>query len=52
VVERDLRAVSISFANTIFHRDRKNREGIMKVLSLPALSGSWQRSFQELLHTV
>jgi MOSC domain-containing protein YiiM len=50
VVERDIRAVSITFANTIFHRDRKNREGIMKVLSLPALSESWQRSFQELLH--
>ena len=52
VVERDLRAVSITFANTIFHHDRKNREGIMKILSLPALSESWQRSFQELLHTV
>jgi MOSC domain-containing protein YiiM len=50
VVERDLRAVSITFANTVFHRDRKNREGIMKVLSLPALSESWQRSFEELLH--
>jgi len=50
VVERDLRAVSITFANTILHRDSKDREGIMRVLSLTALSESWQRFFQELLH--
>jgi MOSC domain-containing protein YiiM len=51
LVEQDPRGVTIAFANHIFHHDRKNREGIMKVLSLPALSGSWQRSFHALLHT-
>jgi len=39
----------IAFANNVFHRDRKDRDGIMRVLSLPALSESWQRSFRELL---
>jgi MOSC domain-containing protein YiiM len=51
LVERDPRSVSIAFANHIFHHDRRDREGIKKVLSLPALSASWQRSFHELLHT-
>ena len=48
LMERDLRGVSIAFANNIFHHDRTNRDGIEKVLAVPALSGSWQRSFQEL----
>jgi MOSC domain-containing protein YiiM len=47
-MERDSRGVSIAFANQIFHHDRTNRVGIEKVLAVPALSGSWQRSFQEL----
>jgi MOSC domain-containing protein YiiM len=51
VVERDPGAVSIAFANTIFHHNRKDREGIMKVIAIPALSESWQRSFRELLQT-
>jgi len=50
LVEQDPRCVTIAFANHIFHHDRRDDEGIMKVLSIPALSGSWQRSFQELLH--
>lgn len=48
LIEPDPRRVSITFANHIFHHDRKNREGIEKVLAVPALSGSWQKSFQEL----
>jgi MOSC domain-containing protein YiiM len=51
VVERDRGAVSITFANTVFHHNRKDREGILKVLAIPALSESWQRSFRELLQT-
>lgn len=46
--ERDPHEVSISFANYIFHHDRKNRNGIEKILAVPALSGAWQRSLQEL----
>jgi MOSC domain-containing protein YiiM len=48
LIERDPRSVSIAFANQIFHHDRTNRDGIEKVLAVPALSLSWQRSFQEL----
>ena len=48
LIERDTRAVSVAFANHIYHHDRKNREGIEKVLSVPALSESWQKSFLEL----
>ncbi len=46
--ERDSHKVSIAFANYIFHHDRKNRNGITKILAVPALSGAWQRSLQEL----
>jgi len=46
--ERDLRTVTVSFANQTYHHDRKNRDAIEKVLAVPALSASWQKSFQEL----
>ncbi len=47
-VEQDPRRVSIAFANRIYHHERRNREGIKKVLAVPALSESWQKSFLEL----
>jgi MOSC domain-containing protein YiiM len=46
--ERDPHQISIAYANHIFHHDRDNCEGIEKILAVPALSGSWQRSLQEL----
>ena len=46
---QDPRKVSVAFANQIYYRDRKNREGIERVLSVPALSESWRKTFQELL---
>lgn len=49
LIEQDRRGITVSFANRIFHHDRRNREGIEKVLAVPALSDSWQRSFRELL---
>jgi len=49
LVEQDIRQVSISYANRIWYDDRKNREGIEKVLSVPALSEAWRKSFLELL---
>jgi MOSC domain-containing protein YiiM len=49
LIERDGRGVTVSYANEIFHHDRRNRAGLEKVLSVPALSDSWQRSFRELL---
>jgi len=48
LVEQDSRKISISFANTIWYHDRKNREAIEKVLSVPALSEAWRKSFLEL----
>ena len=46
--EKDPRKVTVLFASHTFHLDRKNCEAIEKVLSVPALSASWQKSFQEL----
>lgn len=46
--ERDPRSVTVSFASNIYHHDRKNCAAIEKVLTVPALSESWQKSFQEL----
>lgn len=46
--ENDPHGVTISFASHTFHHDRKNCEAIEKVLAVPALSASWQKSFQEL----
>jgi len=49
LIEQDTRGVTVAFANRIFHHDRKNHAGLEKVLSVPALSDSWRRSFRELL---
>ena len=46
--ERDPQSISVSFASHTFHHDKKNCEAIEKVLAVPALSASWQKSFQEL----
>ncbi len=48
LLERDPRGVTVAYANTVYHHDRKNREGIERVLAVPALSASWQQSFREL----
>jgi MOSC domain-containing protein YiiM len=48
LVQKDPNQTSVAFANNIFHYDRKNREGIDRVLAIPALSEAWQRSLQRL----
>ncbi len=48
LVEEDFNKITISFANHIFHQDKKNCEGVEKVLAVKTLSESWQRSFGEL----
>lgn len=48
LMERDSSNITISFANNILHHDKKNCNGIEKVLAVPALSESWQKSFQTL----
>jgi MOSC domain-containing protein YiiM len=52
LIEQDQCRVSIAFANRVYHHDRKNREGIEKVLAVSALSASWQKSFRELMDQV
>jgi MOSC domain-containing protein YiiM len=46
--KKDPHRITVSFANHTFHHDRKNCEAVEKVLAVPALSASWQKSFQEL----
>jgi MOSC domain-containing protein YiiM len=46
--ERDAHNITVSFANRIYHHDRNNYEGIEKVIAVPALSASWQQSFQKM----
>lgn len=46
--ERDPQNVTVSFANTTFHHDKKNCEAIERVLALPSLSESWRVSFLKL----
>jgi len=46
--EKDRHGITLSFANRIYHRDRKNREGIEKVLTVKALSATWRASFMKL----
>lgn len=48
LTKRDPLRISVSFANHTYHHDRKNCNAIEKVLAVPALSASWQKSFQEL----
>jgi len=46
--ESDCYGITVSFANRIYHHDRRNREGIEKVLAIKALSASWRDSFLKL----
>lgn len=48
LAERDPLGVSVDFANRILHHDRRNREGIGRVLAVDALSASWRESFTKL----
>lgn len=48
LTERDRHGITVSFANKVYHHDRKNREGIEKVLAVEALSASWRESFIKL----
>lgn len=41
--------ISVAFANQIMHHDRKNKDGLARILHVSALSQSWQASLQELL---
>jgi MOSC domain-containing protein YiiM len=52
IAEQDPHGVTVDFANRIWYQERGNREGIKRVLSVPALSVAWQKSFKELLQRV
>ena len=49
LTERDPLSITVAFANHIYHHDNGNCEGLKKVLEVPALSESWQRSFRALI---
>jgi MOSC domain-containing protein YiiM len=49
--ERDHPHITVSFANHIYHHDKKNCEAIKEVLAVQALSASWRQSFQKLKET-
>lgn len=48
IKEMDPLKVTVAFANHTYHHDRSNCGAIEKVLAVPALSASWQKSFLEL----
>lgn len=47
--QRNTHNITVSFANYVFHHNKHNREMIMQVLAVEALSGSWRQSFLKLL---
>lgn len=47
--ERDPRGITVAFASRTYHHAKDDRDAIRKILAVPALSASWQRSFQELI---
>lgn len=46
--KKDPHGITVSFANRIYHHERKNVGAIEKVLAVPSLSESWCHSFLEL----
>lgn len=48
LMERDRHGITVSFANEVYHHERRSREGIEKVLAVEALSASWRESFLKL----
>jgi len=46
--KRDSHGITVSFANRIYHHERKNVGAIEKALAVPSLSESWRHSFLEL----
>jgi len=49
IKEKDPRRITVDFANQTFHHDKKNREAIESILSVPALSESWQQDLRKFL---
>jgi len=48
--ERNHSHITVSFANYVYHHDKKNCEAIKEVLAVQTLSVSWKQSFLELLN--
>ena len=49
MLETDPLGVTVAYANQIMHHEKKNIDGIHKVLAVKALSDSWRASLQERL---
>jgi len=41
--------VTIAYANSIMHEDKKNEEGMKRILAVDSLSASWQNTFRKRL---
>jgi MOSC domain-containing protein YiiM len=52
VLETDPLGVTVAYANQIMHHEKRNRDGIHKVLAVEALSDNWRASLQERLKDV
>jgi MOSC domain-containing protein YiiM len=46
---RDPGGITISYANQVYYHERKNREAIMRILAVKALSGSWREALEKML---
>jgi len=49
-IHRDPGGVTLEAANQIMHHDKKNREGIERILAIPALSASWRTTLGKRLN--
>jgi MOSC domain-containing protein YiiM len=49
MLETDPLGVTVAYANQIMHHEKKNIDGIHKILAVEALSDSWRASLQERL---
>ena len=47
--KKDSHNITVSFANHIYHYDKNNCEAFKEIMSIRALSESWQKSFHKLL---
>ncbi|OPA74616.1 MOSC domain-containing protein [Paenibacillus selenitireducens] len=46
-LERDTAFVTLEYANQIMHHDKRNLEGIERILAVPALSESWRLTLEK-----
>ncbi|KEK23498.1 MOSC domain-containing protein [Bacillus gaemokensis] len=48
-LEPDCKGISIAFANHMMHKEKRNFEGVRRILEVEALSASWRKTFEKRL---